>query len=439
MQNDTILGFTNVSRVQHWQLLAVIMALAVTTVAFHARTLRSLDDAPTAPARAWAVYGNTIQWNDTDQFAEYLEASANALRTGRIYFPVSEYDCPISFLVPCGVIRIVTGWPPIRIMNLFTIVSTFLSGIAAYLLFRKFDARIGPAFVAAVGYQTANFTVYSHQQGHMQYIQFAWMPMAISALLTLLRQSSRWRPALWLGLVMGGLILTSPSWTLYLGYVALPVFALTYILAAHRSKIIAEVGRLLIRGGLAVAVTVVVAAFYLIPRMNNLPRHFPRPLSDVFAFVLYDPSLLVDSAHPMLFLGWPLIIVGIFAVVWWRQNRTPELNAVVATGLAAFVMMFPARFGMPYWLFWKFAPMGDHLRVPARFFPIFLIMLLTLISVYLSRRWASSWKPAACLFTALALGNWLASPWLIGFDLYAALDGVGRRLQSITGWNLGVT
>ncbi len=48
-------------------------------------------------------------------------------------------------------------------------------------------------------------------------------------------------------------------------------------------------------------------------------------------------------------------------------------------------------------------------------------------------------RPAAVLMVAIVLGNWLTSPWMFEFDFYTALDVVGRKLQGLTGQNLGIT
>ncbi|QEL15560.1 hypothetical protein [Limnoglobus roseus] len=423
------------------RVIGAVLVLALAALIANRQILSRPDAAFPAPAAAWERYGNTVQWNDTDIFATQLDESAAALRSGRLHFPLSDYDCPVTFLVAGGAVKILTDWPTVRILNFFALACMFVSGLAAFSLFRLFGAALLPATVTAVAYQTSNFVLYSHQQGHMHNVQLLWIPLAFISLTLMLRQPNHWWPAVSLGAAMGCQVMSSPSLTLYLSYVALPVFVVAYQLARWRrgEGSWRDLGLLAVRGLLAVAVAVMVSAVYLIPRVSNLPRHFPRPLSTVHPFVLYDPAFLLDSAHPMLFLGWPLVIAGVLAVAWWWGNRTPELTAVVATGAAAFLMMVPARFGMPYWFFWRYAPMGDHLRVPNRFFPIFFLMLLAGVAIYLTRRWPGSARPAAVLFAAVVVGNWLTSPWMLEFDFYTALDGVGRKLQSLTGLNLGVT
>ena len=159
---------------RYCRVLAVLITLVAGTVVAHWRTATHLDTPKIAPAQAWSRYSTTVRWDDNEEFASVLEQSAESLRSGKLLVPISDFDCPLSFLLPGGLVILATDWPPMRVMNLFGATATFLSGVAAFALFRRLGAAVAPACVTALGYQTMNFVCFSQQQGHMNYVQLMW-------------------------------------------------------------------------------------------------------------------------------------------------------------------------------------------------------------------------------------------------------------------------
>jgi hypothetical protein len=302
-----------------------------------------------------------------------------------------------------------------RVMNLFALAAFLLTGLSAYGLFRELDADPAIALVAAVGFQTANFAFYFPTMGHMHCAQLQWVPAAVWALAVVLR-TGRWSAAVALGLVMGLQVLSSPYYTLYLGYFALPAFAAGYWLSARRAGVAPSLPGLAAKGCLAVAVALAVAAVYLAPRLGSMP--VVHPLDPDNGFHVTSPRGFVDPRHPLLFVGWGVLAMGIAAFLASRGDRTPATAGVRAAFFAVVVMILPGVVGSPYWLAYHVLPLINRTRAPIRLAPFVLLFLLGITAVTLTR--LSRGRPvwiralAAVGFAMTVIANWVASPWVFG-------------------------
>ena len=390
-----------------------LVLFAAATVLLNWRTVRDLNTQRPAPEPSTLRYAGVMTANDTLAFSFHLTTSTEAVKRGTVYFPLSDFDCPITFLVPGGLLQWATGWPPIRVINVFTLVAVFLNGVAAFGLMRSGGAAGPVAAIAAVGYMAPNFVLYSQHMGHMNYVQVQWIAFTFWGLLATVRAGAGWWPAVGLGLAMGLQLLSSPSFALYLAYVALPLFAVTHWCVAPRPR--PQLLGLALRGTVAVAVALAVAGAYLFPRMGAMPGRFDVPGP---SFTWNHLGELFDPAHPTLFVGVGLFALGVLAGRWCCSNRSPAVAAALVTMCVATLCMLPAISGTPYWALREYAPLFDRMRVPTRFIPIVILMLLAPISWYLTasaerRTWAT-WGYAALLFLAL-LCNWLLSSWVCGY------------------------
>jgi hypothetical protein len=412
---------------------AVAAFLAAATAALHPNAVLRPDDPPAYPAEVRRL-ADFFPEGDLPHFVEYLEQSADALRRGRVEFHVGEFDCPPTFLLPGAAVRVLTGWPPVRVVNAFALVGFWVGGLAAYGLFRDLGANGPTAAVAAAGLVGCNYLASAHHWGHLNNTQLAWMGFAFWATARLCRPGAGWRPAAGLGLAMGLQVLSSPSYTLYLAYAGLPAFAAGWWAVRWRrgEATRAEAGRFAAKLAAAVFLAAAVAAFYLVPRLGNPSPSYVPPVLGPVAFQKFVD--MTDPAHPVLFIGFPLVVLGTLAVNWCCRHPRPETIALTATLGTAWAMTLPAVPGTPYWLMYHTMPLVDRVRTPVRFAPMALMMLLGLVAVYLSawadgRRPAARWLAGGGLLAALLGGNWLVSPWYYApggrcFDsLTAALAG----------------
>lgn len=401
-----------------WPIALAIFAVA--TVGLNLRTVRDLDSQRPFPRETLTEHGHALVCNDTAAFSDHIEQFANrakespsAIFRRDVYFPVPEFDCPVSFLLPCGLLKWATDWPSVRIINLFTLVVIFLNAVAACGFLRTIGVSAPAAVAAATTYMCPNFVLYAQHMGHMNYVQLQWIAFAFWGLAATLRPGAGWRPAVGLGLAMGFQLLSSPSFSLYLAYVGLPVFVLAYWLTPSptgRPKLIP----LALRGFVAVAIALVVSAPALIPRFALMPstHHVPGP-----AFTWANFSNVIDPAHPTVYVGIPLLILGLLALIWLARARTPVGFAMLATLVVAAACMLPDDTGKPFWVLREYAPLFDRMRVPTRFFPIAFLMLLGLVASAMTwaegkRLWVG-WIFATVLLT-LAVSQLFISSWHCG-------------------------
>jgi hypothetical protein len=398
---------------------AALVFLAVATALLNLPTLLALDTQRIAPPAAIARHGGALVVNDTDTFIWHIDnfatrfgASPGSAFRRDVFFPFPEFDCPVSFVFAGGIFKWITGWPGIRILNIFTLVAVFLNGVAAFGFLRAIAVAGPVAAVAAVGYMVPNYVLYAQHMGHMNYVQLQWVAFAFWGLVAVMRPGAGWWSAIGLGLAMGFQLLSSPSFSLYLGYVGLPVFAAAHWLATPAQDRIG-LGRLAARGLIAVAVALAVASPYLVARLDLMPakHRVPGP-----AFTWSKFYELLDPAHPVLFVGTPLFVLGVLAAVWWWRHRNPVGTAMICTLVATALCMLPAIPPAPYWALREYAPLFDRMRVPTRFFPLAFLMFLGLVGAYLTARAAggaprAKWGYAVVLLLALLVGCWLSSPW----------------------------
>jgi hypothetical protein len=396
-----------------WLVAGVVCA--ATTVGLNWSAITHPDRQRPAPRSSVARETLLLWFNDTDVFLYHLEQSTSAAREGRVYFPVTDFDCPVSFLIPGGVFRAVTDWSGLRVMNVFALGIFFACGMAAYGLLRELGASPLFALTAAVAFQTGNCEFYYPQMGHMNSTQLQWIPATVWALAATLRTGRR-GPAVVLGLVMGMQVLSSPSYSLYLAYFVLPAFAFGYWNAGRRAGDKWPIALHLRRAALAVAVAFGLAAFYLLPRFTALPHTFP--LDPDNGYHVTSLRGLIDPRHPMLFFGWGVIGLGAVSLVLSRLDRSPATVGIVTAFYAALVMILPGVVGSPYWLAYHTLPLMDRTRAPIRLAPFVLLFLLAIIALALTRLTAGRpvWvrATAAGSFMLAVAANWFTSPWIFG-------------------------
>jgi len=238
-----------------WIVATII--LATTTALFNCHTLLHIDQRRVAPSlvverfilylKADVQHPDTLRLpdaltllthNDTDEYLDLLSKSATVLREGKIYIPVGDFDCPLTYLLPAGIVLLFTDWSPLIVHNLFFLVVFFLNGLFAFAFLRTLSKHLGLALLGALSYQGCNFVFWSHHMGHMNNIQLQWIPLIFLAVWQLLSSEKGVRWTVLLGVGIGLQVLSSPYYTLFLCFAALPVFVLVYLTIALRQRLL---------------------------------------------------------------------------------------------------------------------------------------------------------------------------------------------------------
>ena len=415
---------------KEWVLAAII--LTISTALLNWTLVLHIDQRRTVAPELCEKYRELLDNNETLEFLRLLQQSTDSLREGKVYFRISNYDCPVTYLLAGGVMALTTGWPILLVHNLFFLIVFFLNGVCAYASLKSLGQDSRPALIGALLYQSSNYVFMSHYMGHMHCVQLQWIPLVFMSMFQMARRDSRLGWAALLGTVAGLQVLSSPYYTLYLGFVAVPVFSLVYFVGSscRGSMTARDLVRFVGHAALAVGVAVLVSCFYLLPRLGSLPQHFTLPLWRPFALDHYLE--LLDPSDPALFIGLPMFVLSILSLRWWYHRPQLLTSAIVMTMGVSLLMMLPAVPGTPYWFFYHLIPLADRLRVPLRFFPVFHLMLIALATLYLNDvlRYHSpvrKWLVSAGVLVALLIFNWLASPWVTDFQLVPAVKGLLGR------------
>jgi uncharacterized Zn-finger protein len=283
------------------RILLLIACFTATAVALNFPVLGAVSAPRPVPEIVKERYPHHVNFNDTEIYCEMMETSAAEFAASRVYLPVSDYDCTITYLFPCGVVRYYTGWPPVAILNGFALVHVTLTGLFAFALLRRVGVSTAFALPLATALQSSNYLAYLHHMGHMTQVQIGWLAASFCAAAALCQHPRSWRWAAALGLAMGGNTLASASYTLYAAFTGLPVFCVAYWLTARRAGLVSpgDFGRFVGRGVFAAVVAAAVASFYLIPRFGHPPQVYPPPLARHFTLRHFGD--LLESGHPTLF------------------------------------------------------------------------------------------------------------------------------------------
>jgi hypothetical protein len=364
--------------------MAVAVCAGMGALVFRA-ALRHPERPVAGSEESMARYPLLWAFSDAEEFREHLRAAAEGIAQGRVVFPVSDYDCPVGFLLPMGALVAATGADLTTVMTGFAVGTNILAGLTAFGFMRALGVRVGLALAAGVGYQTAPYALYFPAMGHLHCAQLQWMPLVLWAGLRVVQQGT-WRTAVGLGLAMGLQVLSSPYYTLYVAYFALPVLAGVWWWKAEPPK--PKLPRLVLCVGLAVAVAVGVALVYLLPRLGHLPRKYPLDANN--GYHLTTLKSLWDPWHPLVFLG-PAAWLGVISAVCWRAGRSVEFSATLAAATVVGLMLLPGVPGSPYWAAYHTLPMLDHTRAPVRLAPLLNLLLLAAGAQWCSRHMMWTW------------------------------------------------
>jgi len=120
-----------------------------------------------------------------------------------------------------------------------------------------------------------------------------------------------------------------------------------------------------------------------------------------------------------LFMGWIqliLVLLGVYFIFMYIKQYYLYLPFVIMMGLSLLLIIGPVNF-LPYsWLF-EFWPYFDHLRVPFRMYPFFL-MSLSIIACIPLLRLKRKLLVVSVLIFLITLLQILTSPWISNLHMY---------------------
>ena len=285
-------------------------------------------------------------------------------------------------------------------------LALMLAGVSMYWLARKWlpapDALFAAAFYAVNPY---HLVIVYWRSAYAELLGAALLPLLFVGLWRLKEPGCR--PVLWLSLVLAAGWLTNAPAALMIHYSAA---GLAVLLAAHERS-----WRLLLRTGLAAAIGIGLASFYLLPaiyeekwiNIGEVLAAGVRP-QDNFLF-----TTIADADHNrfnLLVSCVALAEIGILALAIWRSHAWRLEKAVwlllSAWGGMATLLMFSVS--DPLWLY---LPKFRFVQLPFRWL-LCLNAVLAMLVVMATRRWMTRVVASAALLAALLIaGHRVQAPW----------------------------
>jgi hypothetical protein len=327
----------------------------------------------------------------TTAWANHAVLNRLALFDANIFFPAPEslrYNEHLLGLSLATLPWAAAGASPVLAYNATWWLGFFLNGVAAFAWLRRFAIAALPAFAGSLVF-ACSFYVMLHAHGHLHLI-WLW-PLPLSALLLerWFLTPAAWRAALWLAVVLVGLL---TSWYVAVMVALVNGIVLATLIVATPATTAAGVWRRR-AAHLAAAAAVAAAAIYPMARpyvgLRANPAEAAAFSADLEAYLVPPENTIMGrwwqahvDARPRsiygettLFAGWIAIGLGIVGlVVLVRDKRVPRLAwvfpALAAAGFLLSLGPSPPLLGGP-----MLAPFGwlanlpglSGMRAPGRF------------------------------------------------------------------------
>ena len=293
------------------------------------------------------------------------------------------------------------GVPPVTWHNLYFLATFGLAGVAMYALVRALTGQPPAAFLAAVifAFYPFRFEHYSHFELQVSF----WMPLALLGLHRTVA-SGRWRDGLLTGAAVGGQMLSSMYFGVFLSTYVVVVWAAT---ALASSRVVASIKPLVAGAGLAILLAAPLVAPYSHVRatvgersLGEVEYYSTRPSSYLNPHVTRATYANLFSSGPHepekdLFPG--VLAIGFALVALW-----PPLSARRVAYTLGLLLAFEASLGTHGFLFpFLYEHLAPYrgLRVPARF-SMLVGLSLAVLAGYGVARYSARLRPSRRYFLA---------------------------------------
>lgn len=284
------------------------------------------------------------------------------------------------------------------------------------------DALFAATFYAVNPY---HLVIVYWRSAYAEFLAAALLPFLVAGLLRLREAGSR--PVLGLSLTLAMAWLTNAPAAVMIHY---SMAGLAILLAAREHS-----WRLLYRAGVAVALGIGLASFYLAPAIFEEKW---INIGEVLAFgvrpqdnFLFTTTADVDHNRFNLLVSWvALVEIGIMVLAIWRsyggrwKNETLWRLLSVWAGIMTLVMLSVSN------LLWQYLPKFRFIQLPFRWL-LCLNAALALLLTLATRRWlARALAVAALLATLLLMGRRIQAPW---WDSASDIQEMSEAMSEGTG------
>jgi hypothetical protein len=392
---------------------ALILLFILTIVLSYPAFLHLSDQLIGGGIDAWQ-----FPWN-AFIFREQVSHGQNPYYTDYIYNPVGSSLLLHSYTEWISAIGFVLSpfLNDIAQTNIAILLSTFLSGLGAFLLARELTNNVWASLFAGIAFAFCPFRM-SRLISHVNFGLTQWLPLGMWSLLRLL-DTRKWKYALWTALFVAMNQYSNQYYTIYLFLTYLILLPGGLILFPQwRSK---KVLLMLIGSGL-------LCALFLSPQIIPMFREFresgvpsrnanldlgirtaARP-ADYVSPPLTNPLLrkIGIRSGSVLTPGLVLLVLGLAGIVQVFRFRDRKYILLILIGILFLILSFgpevsfggTRQFLLPYYLILKI-PGVNHLRIPDRF-SVMVTLTLAMTAAFLISHSRRKVVPAICCVLLLA-------------------------------------
>lgn len=331
------------------------------------------------------------------------------------------------------------GLHPVVAYNVALLSAFVLSGLSAYWLTRGLKAGKVAAWVTAVAFTIAPFRM--NHFSHLELQMTMWMPIVLLSTARVLTEGSRRYAALLM-------LSLAAQWysSMYYG-----LFLTMYALAF--GAVLSAISRVPVRRCVSALAAIGVALILVSPLVytyaQTMPARGVRSPDVVTAFSAVPADYLrPGTANPVFRALLPRFVhaeralfPGLATLLLAIAGAWPPLTATRASFIVGGVVAFDGSLGLHgvvYPFLYRWFPVFQSVRVPARFAILVVLTLAVLAGIGAARlleRVSIPWKrtvAAACLTLALVLDGWPRYDhlpmWQSPPSIYAALPSTGAVL-----------
>jgi hypothetical protein len=266
--------------------------------------------------------------------------------------------------------------------NLFFLACVFLSALFMYLLMFELSKNKLASFFAGFLYMSSNYIFQQYTWGHTNIMQMQWIPLVFLFLEKTLKYK-KIKYAIYLGISLSLLILSSSQYTAYLSFI-LPLYLLLQFFFVDKKNFTDK--HFWLNMFISIITAFALSSLYLIKRFSlpstirTIRENMKQSLDRGFRLLLGIGSHLYLGTIQLL-----LTLLGMY-IIWLNvkdKNYRKYIPFAILFVLLIICMLGPFSWYAPYYWLYKFWPFINMFRAPKRLFPFVLMCSSILSSLFL--------------------------------------------------------
>jgi hypothetical protein len=245
-------------------------------------------------------------------------------------------------------------------------------------------------------------------------MQIEWLPLIFLFVEKMLK-SDKFRNAIYLGIVFALQLVSSSYNTIHLSFF-LPFYLIVRVLFSTR------ISKVFLRNiFLSLVLALLITSPYLIKRATvpAIVRTVEENMMDYWKLDSINELLNINYHLYMGTIQFLLTFLGII-IIWHYKEFRKYLPFLITAAFALICMIGPFSVLAPYYWLFKLWPYFNHLRVPFRIYPFFLLGYSVVASIFLLllKKYKHRSLLTAIIILTVIIGQILVSPWLSNYHIF---------------------